>query len=270
MITRLSTGQTRASIARLGIERPLLSAFALADGARHVRYAMHAHSRHQLLLAGAGSFWVETRERLHMCDASVGLWVPAGCRHATTMSAHGSMSVFFSPSRYRSPAPHATAIAVTPLIRQMATAALDDASRLPRAVTRKFFDVLFALTTAQARPDAAPLLTSPRDPALASAVEYLLAHLETVSVRDLARAAVMGERTLRRRFVAELRLTPEQYVRRARLLRGAQLLVSEPGARVIDVAARVGYSNQSAFTAAFREMFGVSPRETRSSGGRKG
>ncbi len=178
MITRLSPRQTRASIARLGIERPLLSAFVLEDGARHVRYAMHAHTRHQLLLATAGSFWVETRDRLHMCDASVGLWVPAGCRHATTMTAHASVSVFFSPARYRSPVKEATAVAVTPLIRRMAMDAADEMRTLPKTTVRQYFDVLFALTAERCRPDLAPLLASPVDPALAAAVEYLLANLD--------------------------------------------------------------------------------------------
>lgn len=266
MPIRLTARQTRATIARLGIERPLLTAFAVADEARHVRYAMHSHSRHQLLLASAGSFWVETRDRLHMCDASAGLWIPARCRHATTMNAHATVSLFLSPSRYSSPTRHATAVATTPLLLQMALAATREVQHLHATDRRKFFDVLHALAVAQCRPSAIPVLPNATDPSLTAAVEHLLNHLDGVSVASLARAAALSERTLRRRFIAELRLTPEQYIRRARLLRAAQLLQSHAETRVIDIANQVGYTNQSAFTAAFRQLFGVSPRSTRRSG----
>ena len=269
MPTQLSARQTRAAIARLRIERPLLTAFALSDDARQLRYATHAHSRHQLILATAGSFWVETRERLHICDASVGVWIPARCRHATTMQAHAAVSLFFSPSHYPSPVRTATAVTTTPLLREMAVVAASDQG-VPGRVRRQFFDVLFALAMDGCQSDAGPELPSPTDPALVTAVQFLLSNLASCSLRDLARAAALSERTLRRRFVAELHLTPEQYLQRARLLHAAQVLVSEPRARVTEVAERVGYSNQSAFSAAFRKVFGMSPRGVRRRGGGEG
>ena len=266
MPTRLSTRQTRAAIERLGIERPLLAAFALSDAARHVRYAMHTHSRHQLILATAGSFWLETPERLHMCDASVGVLIPAGCRHATTVNAHGSVSLFFSPRRYRSPTRSVAAVTSTPLLREMATAAVLGDASVPSRMKRPFFDVLFALALHGCQPEAGPVLPVSTEPALATAVLHLLTHLASTSVPELARAAALSERTLRRRFIAELHLTPEQYIQRARLLRAAQVLASEPRTAVTEVAAAVGYTNQSAFSAAFRKMFGVSPVQARRAG----
>lgn len=266
MPIHLSARQTREAIASLRIERPLLTAFALSDEARHLRYAMHAHSRHQLILATEGSFWVETRDRLHTCDASVGVWIPARCRHATTMNAHAAVSLFFSPARYPSTVRTATPVMATPLLREMAVVAAQDEARVPARVRRQYFDVLFALAIDGCRPDAGPVLRSPSDPALVAAVQHLLGNLPSSSVRDLARAAALSERTLRRRFIAELHLTPEQYMQRARLLRAAQVLVSEPQARVTEVAERVGYSNQSAFAAAFRRVFGVSPGAVRRQG----
>lgn len=98
---------------------------------------------------------------------------------------------------------------------------------VPARVRRRYFDVLFALAIDGCRPDAAPVLRNTTDPALLAAVQHLLAHLASSSVRDLARAAALSECTLRRRFVAELQLAPEQYLQRARLLRAAQILVSE-------------------------------------------
>lgn len=266
MPTHLSAQQTRAAIERLRIERPLLTAFALSDAARHVRYAMHTHSRHQLILATEGVFWVETLQRLHMCDASVGVWIPAGCRHATTVNAHASVSLFFSPRRYVSPTRAVVAVKSTPLLREMAAAAAQGETSVPSRIRRQYFDVLFAFAADGCRPAAGPVLTSPSDPALAGAVQYLLAHLASASVGDLAREAALSERTLRRRFIAELHLTPEQYIQRARLLRAAQVLLSEPRTPVTEIAERVGYTNQSAFSAAFRKVLGVSPGAARKAG----
>ncbi|MGE0449304.1 MAG: helix-turn-helix domain-containing protein [Vicinamibacterales bacterium] len=266
MTTRLSSRQTRAAIERLGIERPLITAFAVADDARRVRYSMHEHSRHQLLVASAGSFWVETRDRLHMCDATVGLWIPARCRHATTMNVSGTLSIFFSPGRYASPVRGASPVTMTPLLRHMAVAAVEEMPSVAPAVRRQFFDVLFALVMRGRRADAGVALPNPADPRLASAVAHLLDHLDTVTVPELARAAASSERTLRRRFLTELRLTPEHYIRRARLIRAAHILAGDRRASILDVALLVGYSNHSAFTAAFRRMFGTPPSAIRRTG----
>lgn len=266
MTRRLSSRQTRAAIDRIGIERSLLPAFAVADEARRVRYAMHAHSRHQLILSSAGSFWVETRDHLHVCDASTGLWIPARLRHATTMGAHAGVSTFFAPSRYASPVRGATPVAVTPLVRQMALAGVEETQSLPATARRHFFDVLFALVARSLRTDAEPMLARPRDSGLADAVDHLLLNLDTATVPRLARIAGLSERSLRRRFLIELRLTPERYIRRARLLRAAQLLVTDTRLNVLEIGVQVGYSSQSAFASAFRQMFGTTPRAMRQSG----
>lgn len=227
---------------------------------------MHTHSRHQLILATAGSFWVETPARLHMCDPSVGVLIPAGCRHATTVTAHGSVSLFFSPGRYRSPIRTVAAVSATPLLREMANAAAQGHTVVSGRMKRPFFDVLFALAVHGCRAEAGPMLPVSADSALAGAVQHLLTHLASASVPELARAAALSERTLRRRFVAELHLTPEQYIQRARLLRAAQVLASEPRTAVTEIAVAVGYTNQSAFSAAFRKMFGMSPVQARRAG----
>jgi len=88
-----------------------------------------------------------------------------------------------------------------------------------------------------------------------------LAH--PLQVADLARFAGLSCARLHALFVDETGQTPMDYVRRHRLqaaldlLRGTSLAVGE-------IAARVGYQSQSAFTAALRRECGRSARELRS------
>ncbi len=262
MTRRLSPAQTSSTIDRLGIERSLLPAFGFTDSAVAVRYAAHAHSRHQLLVPSGGTIGVETRTRLHLCDASTGIWIPAGCRHATTIGPHPAVSLFFSPRSFRSAWTDAVAIAMTPLLRHLAVAGAMEAGGLPRFERQSLYHLLFALVKRAADPERMSGLARPDSRELRAAVDYMLTHLATCRVGALARAVGMSERTLRRRFAGELHVSPEQYLQRARLLRARQLL-ADAGRSVLDVAEAVGYSNQSAFTAAFKRSFGVVPRHAR-------
>jgi AraC-like DNA-binding protein len=264
MKLRLSTRQTRDAIARLGIERSMRATFGLVDAAVGVRYDMHAHSRHQLIMPSAGVVWVETRDRLYACEASTALWIPARCRHATTVGGRPVVSMFFSARRYRSPVRQPSAVRLTPLLRQMTLAAVTEAADLAAVDQRKLFDLLFVFVERAIRADGVtvPAIARPRSTNLLAALDYLLAHLETVTVPGLARAAGLSERTLRRRYLDELQTTPERYVQRTRLICAMQML-AEPGSGIAEVALRVGYSNQSAFAAAFRRTFGVAPGAVR-------
>ncbi len=74
----------------------------------------------------------------------------------------------------------------------------------------------------------------------------------------------MSERTLRRHFRGELEISPERYIQQARLTKAMQLLTDKlPVRTVTEVALEVGYSNHSAFSAAFRKFTGRSPVEFR-------
>jgi AraC-like DNA-binding protein len=263
MSVRLTASQTRQRIAQLGIERPVLSAFAFTDPAVRVRYAWHRHTRHQLLVPVAGSVIVETRERLHLCDAGTGVWIPAGCTHATRVGAHAAISVFFSPRTYRSPVAQPTGIDITPLVRELAATGASASHGLSRAELRALHALLFAIVRRGIVSTRRPTLPHPRSRGLRAAVQYAVEHVDGCRVADLARAAGMSDRSLRRRFVEELGLTPEQYVRRVRLLTSMQMLAGAPSRSVLEVALAVGYSSQSAFAAAFKRTFGTAPRRVR-------
>jgi AraC-like DNA-binding protein len=83
-----------------------------------------------------------------------------------------------------------------------------------------------------------------------------------LQVMDLARLCGLSSARFHARFLAETGRTPMDHVRLRRLQLGRELLL---GSRlpVGEVAARVGYGSQSAFTAALVREFGVTPRQLR-------
>jgi len=91
-------------------------------------------------------------------------------------------------------------------------------------------------------------------------IDKHLAH--PLQVADLARWAALSPARLHARFIEESGQTPMDYVRRRRLLQALRLLRKNQQS-VGDIAAKVGYQSQSAFTAAFVREYGCSPRELR-------
>ena len=83
-----------------------------------------------------------------------------------------------------------------------------------------------------------------------------------LQVRDLARLSGLSVARFHARFLDETGQTPMEYVRSRRLQLARQLLQGSNLA-IGEIAARVGYSSQSAFSAALSRYFGVNPRQLR-------
>ena len=83
-----------------------------------------------------------------------------------------------------------------------------------------------------------------------------------LQVADLARLCGLSAARFHARFLAETGRTPMDHVRLRRLQLGRELLLGS-SLPVGEVAARVGYGSQSAFTAALVREFGVTPRQLR-------
>ncbi len=84
----------------------------------------------------------------------------------------------------------------------------------------------------------------------------------------LAREAKLSRFHFLRIFQQLTRLTPHQYIRRARLRRAATRLLLER-AKVLDIALDCGFGDVSNFNHVFRAEFGVSPRSYRKTAGYK-
>jgi transcriptional regulator GlxA family with amidase domain len=87
---------------------------------------------------------------------------------------------------------------------------------------------------------------------------------DPLTVKDVAKAAGVGVRTLQEGFRRHLGTTPCRYLRDIRLDRvHADLAACAPGsATVAEVACRWGFFHFGRFAAAYREQFGESPSLT--------
>jgi signal transduction histidine kinase/ligand-binding sensor domain-containing protein/DNA-binding response OmpR family regulator len=83
---------------------------------------------------------------------------------------------------------------------------------------------------------------------------------EDFQVEELCKQVGMSQRQLHRKLGALLDHSPKSYLRRLRLDRAKQLLEKNAGT-VSEIAFEVGYGNVSAFSRAFREVYGNSPSE---------
>ena len=107
--------------------------------------------------------------------------------------------------------------------------------------------------------DVALALPSPRDARARAFAELVTrAPEDDAPIARLARRAGASVRTLERCFVAETGMPVGEWRRRVRLFHALRLL--EGGAAVTEVALDVGYASTSAFSQAFKKMFGRSPR----------
>jgi AraC-like DNA-binding protein len=80
----------------------------------------------------------------------------------------------------------------------------------------------------------------------------------TWSVRDMARSAGLSERRFRQVFQMTMRATPKQFYDGVRLELGRRILVAE-GAKISDVADRLGFSSPFHFSRAYRARYGQPP-----------
>ncbi len=85
---------------------------------------------------------------------------------------------------------------------------------------------------------------------------------EPSSVASLSRIAGLSERQLRRRFQQEFGIGIHAFLLKARIHAAADRLVRRDSS-IADIALEVGFCDQSAFTRAFRERMGLTPREYR-------
>lgn len=87
-------------------------------------------------------------------------------------------------------------------------------------------------------------------------------HAEPLTVADLARVAHVSERALFAAFQQEFGTTPARWLRRLRLERAREALLTAEAANVAAVAIAHGFGHVGRFAADYRRSFGESPSDT--------
>jgi AraC-like DNA-binding protein len=110
---------------------------------------------------------------------------------------------------------------------------------------------------------ARPLLVHP---AIAHALAPHAAGWAHTRVIDIQREAGYSPRHFIALFRAAVGLTPKHYYRVKRFAAALQSLASGRGTNLANLAASLGYSDQSHFTREFRDFAGITPRQYRPRG----
>jgi AraC family transcriptional regulator len=99
---------------------------------------------------------------------------------------------------------------------------------------------------------------------LRAVVAYIEEHLDaTLTLAQLAAAAHRSAYHFARQFTAATGLPPHQYVIARHVARAQQLLHPDRDLALAEIAARVGFADQSQFSHHFKRLVGVTPGQFR-------
>jgi AraC-like DNA-binding protein len=230
---------------------------SLTNRAIHRR---HSHPWVQLSYAIEGVLEVTTIEGRFVAPPLCAVWVPAGLPHGVRCSQNTEMrSLYIDATATPLAWPGCRVLAVTPLLREL----IRTFSELPveydeQGPNGRLVTVLLDQLTCA--PEIGLTLPWPRDPRLRKLCTTLQTHPDNKkNLSDFSQMLNVSERTLSRLFVQQTGLNFRLWRQRSRLLSSLPLL--ERGDRVTDVALACGYDSMSAFSAAFREQMGATPRD---------
>ena len=222
----------------------------------------HTHPWAQLVYAASGTMRVAVPDAAWLVPPTRAIWVPGGTPHEIHMRGTVAMrTLYLAPSGDDARLAACRAIEVAPLLRELilhivrlGMLDVDDPAHA------RLEDLLVDLLAAG---ETAPLeLPLPRDPRARSFAERLLAQPGAPgSLAGLAQGSGASLRTLQRLFLTETGLSLEAWRGRARM---QQAVVSLSGGEPVTTAALdAGYQSPSAFIAAFKRAFGVTPARWR-------
>lgn len=220
----------------------------------------HFHDWNQMVYAISGVLTVAIEGQSFVISPEQAVWLPTGLKHRVgTLLGAEFRSLWIADEAGQGFPPGATVFAVAPLLKALIVEATaieghegDDG--YAQRVTELIFD---QLRRARALPVALPW---PRgESSLTVLCEALYANpADPRGLEAWSRELGMSERTLARRFEAELAMSLRSWRRRLRLFKAIELLGG--GLDVTRTAMELGYGSTSAFVFAFRTSMGCSPQ----------
>jgi len=219
----------------------------------------HRHSRDQLAYALHGVMTIQTRAGTWVAPAHRAVWIPAGADHLIVMSGHVAMrTLYFRPGVAELPS-SCCVVGVTELLRPL----IDHACQYPTltsAIPKEDRLIRFLIDQLETIPMPRLDLPSPIDPRARRIAAALGANpTDPRPLMQICREAGTSRRTAERLFLRETGLTIGKWRHHQRLMHALRRLAE--GAKVIEAAFEAGYNSPSAFTAAFKMSFGITPAQ---------
>ncbi len=220
--------------------------------------APHAHARHQVLYAIEGVMRVATAREAWIVPPDRALFVPAGLEHGVALRGNVEMRTLFIRPGAHPDLPEAPVVLdISSLLRALILALLDEPILYEEEGRGGFLAALILDELARAR-QLQLVIPMPSDDRLKRLCKELLENPSRGETLDQwAETSGASARTLSRLFTQEVGLTFTQWRQRVRFHNAMEAIVR--GEPVGQVAHANGYESASAFTAAFRKAFGVTP-----------
>lgn len=222
------------------------------------RLDRHDHPWGQLAFCNTGVMRVVSDAAAWLSPPTRAIWLPAGVAHEIVMKGEvATRFLYVCPELAEPLTTTPEVLEVAPLLRELILHILRIRMLHPeRPEQDRLARLLIDLTQQARRVDLVLPLPSDRR-ALALAEQLQEEPSSNAGLGDLARRAGASLRTLQRLFPAETGLTLEAWRQKARLIWSITRLSA--GASVSTAAFDAGYESPSAFIAAFKRQFGVTP-----------
>lgn len=219
----------------------------------------HKHAWHQLAYAVEGTLQVRTTRAWFVAPPQRAVWIPAGVTHRVYSQRGTEVRSLYAEALITGwAADRCRVIGVSPLLRELIRRFGERPVLYePDSADARLVQVLLdQLATA---PDVGLALPMPTDPGLKHLCAALQAHPDSrEGLADWSQRLKVSGKTLSRRFKRETGLGFRAWRQRMRLLHALPAL--QRGESVTRVAMDHGYDSVSAFIAAFKRQFGVSPK----------
>lgn len=218
----------------------------------------HRHPWAQFMHCSQGVMSVTTESASYVMTPEMALWIPPGVEHSVEMVQQIKQeSLYLDGELGVRLAGAGRVVSMTPLVRAL----IREAATYPREYDEqgeqgRLISVLLDQLAGLADIDV--LLPFPRDERLQRICRYLIDEpASEIGLDHWAQRVGASTRTLTRLFESETGMGFRAWRQRLRLQRAMMLLSGDRS--VSQVAHAVGYTSVSAFVAAFRRYFSVSP-----------
>lgn len=233
----------------------------LAQHWKSCELAAHSHQRHQLIFSVSGVMTVMTPAGIWVLPPSRAIWIQAGTEH--NFIAKGSVAInilYVSADRRFVPKwDDCTVVNVSPLIRELIATAVT----LPwdYSIDSREARLIDCLLEYMSELTHAPVdLPEPVDPRGKRVALILRSNFaQRITLQELSGIVGASPRTIERIFLVDTGLSFGDWRNKNMLLFALEQLAG--GRSVVEVAEAVGYENPSSFIAAFRKIFGTTPRK---------
>ena len=237
--------------------------------AANTKVTCHRHVWDQMIFSDRGVVRVTTRRATYTVPPWRAVWIPAGVSHSAALleTAHlcslqllpGCMERVPEKCVDLSPWLGCRVIEVRPLLRELVKAlAMENIEDIPARRYESYCSlILLEIIGAPACPLMVPL---PSERRLRSFCDSFMKQPSLArSLDEMAREAGASVSTINRLFHTEL--SSRFSVWRKQALLAHALALSAHGMTLGEISYRLGYGNQSAFSAMVRQVMGVSPSE---------